>query len=179
MFHCELSTFAHMCRLPYLNIQIIDTQCKYVNKCDTIEYDMITICIEFCISEPIGSVKPHVNIGDKMNIANGKINHSINLLCIATGWPVLSFRLITKKQKFFIHSYTTSIHRREMKFFKFVEHFLNELNVRTWKTLTTNSVCKKRKKSFFLIRRANWKCCTTCYTCWKVSLRISSSEWCH
>lgn len=45
-------------------------------------------------AEPIGSVKPHVNIGDKTNIANGKINHSLSLLCIATGWPVLSFRLI-------------------------------------------------------------------------------------
>lgn len=42
--------------------------------------------------EPVGSVKPNVNIGDKTNIANIRIHHQINLLCPAQAFPVPAYR---------------------------------------------------------------------------------------
>lgn len=44
------------------------------------------------VLEPVGSVKPNVNIGDKGNIANGRVKHQIDLLCPAQAFPVPAHR---------------------------------------------------------------------------------------
>lgn len=42
--------------------------------------------------EPIGTVKPNVNIGDKTNIANIRYHHKISLLCPVQSYPIPAFR---------------------------------------------------------------------------------------
>lgn len=43
-------------------------------------------------TEPVGSVKPNVNIGDKTNLATVKLTESISLLCPAQAFPMPAFR---------------------------------------------------------------------------------------
>lgn len=42
--------------------------------------------------EPVGSVAPNVNIGDKTNIATVRIGNSCNILCPAQAYPMPAFR---------------------------------------------------------------------------------------
>lgn len=44
------------------------------------------------LSEPVGSVKPNVNIGDRANIATVGVHHEISLLCPAQAFPMPAFR---------------------------------------------------------------------------------------
>lgn len=43
-------------------------------------------------TEPVGSVAPNVNIGDKTSIANVRIGNNISILCPAQAYPMPAFR---------------------------------------------------------------------------------------
>lgn len=71
------------------------------------------ILIDFILSsktkEPIGTVKPNVNIGDKTNIANIRYHHKISLLCPVQSYPIPAFRylrivdLLSIVRRFYFH----------------------------------------------------------------------------
>lgn len=44
--------------------------------------------------EPVGSVAPNVNLGDKTMLANVRIGNDLSILCPAQAYPMPAFRYV-------------------------------------------------------------------------------------
>lgn len=59
--------------------------------------------------EPVGSVAPKVNVGDKLNILSIKRGHITNILCPAQGYPMPAYRYLNSIPRYLVDKHAILI----------------------------------------------------------------------